>query len=124
MMFKIIRLILFASITFLNADFANGTLPNVILIMADDLGIGDITPTNPNSKIKQADYYPNGVATLLDINHAKIAAKQLVNIVMQRQAVIRALVKRLALDEENVKIQHYIKITCLKIILKININNK
>ena len=40
-----------------------------------------------------------------DIEHAKIAAKQLVSIVMQRQAVIRALVKRLALDEENVKIQ-------------------
>ena len=52
MMFKKIRLILFASITFLNADFVNGGLPNVILIMADDLGIGDITPTNPNSKIK------------------------------------------------------------------------
>ena len=29
-----------------------------------------------------------------DIDHAKIAAKQLVSIVMQRQAVIRALVKR------------------------------
>lgn len=26
---------------------------------------------NPNSKIKQADYYPNGVITLLDIIHAK-----------------------------------------------------
>tara|TARA_R100000900_G_scaffold101720_2_gene78762 strand:+ start:279 stop:524 length:246 start_codon:yes stop_codon:yes gene_type:complete len=42
-----------------------------------------------------------------DIEHAKIAAKQLVSIVMQRQAVIRALVKRLSLDEENVKIQHF-----------------
>ena len=42
-----------------------------------------------------------------DINHAKITAKQLVSIVMQRQAVIRALVKKLALDEENVKIQHF-----------------
>ncbi len=42
-----------------------------------------------------------------DIDHAKITAKQLVSIVMQRQAVIRALVKRLALDEENVKIQHF-----------------
>ena len=42
-----------------------------------------------------------------DIEHAKIAAKQLVSIVMQRQAVIRALVKRLSVDEENVKIQHY-----------------
>ncbi|MFV0444469.1 MAG: sulfatase family protein [Planctomycetaceae bacterium] len=26
--------------------------PNVILVMADDLGIGDITPTNPDCKIK------------------------------------------------------------------------
>ena len=26
---------------------------------------------NPNSRIKQADYYPNGVITLLDIIHAK-----------------------------------------------------
>lgn len=26
---------------------------------------------NPNSKIMQADYYPNGVITLLDIIHAK-----------------------------------------------------
>jgi len=42
-----------------------------------------------------------------DIDHAKIAAKQLVSIVMQRQAVIRALVKKLSIDEENVKIQHY-----------------
>ena len=42
-----------------------------------------------------------------DIDHAKITAKQLVSIVMQRQAVIRALVKRLAIDEENVRIQHF-----------------
>ena len=42
-----------------------------------------------------------------DIDHAKIAAKQLVNIVMQRQAVIRALVKRLSIDKENVRIQHF-----------------
>ena len=42
-----------------------------------------------------------------DIDHAKITAKELVSIVMQRQAVIRALVKRLAIDEENVRIQHF-----------------
>ena len=42
-----------------------------------------------------------------DIDHAKITAKELVSIVMQRQAVIRALVKKLALDEENVTIQHF-----------------
>jgi len=28
------------------------TYPNVILVMADDLGIGDISPTNPNCKIR------------------------------------------------------------------------
>jgi arylsulfatase A len=27
-------------------------MPNVILVMADDLGIGDVSPTNPNCKIK------------------------------------------------------------------------
>lgn len=26
---------------------------------------------NPKSKIRQADYYPNGIATILDIIHAK-----------------------------------------------------
>merc|ERR1712147_487064 len=25
--------------------------PNIVLVMADDLGIGDISPTNPNCKI-------------------------------------------------------------------------
>ena len=27
---------------------------------------------NPNSRIRQADYYPGGVATILDIVHAKV----------------------------------------------------
>ena len=27
---------------------------------------------NPNSRIKQADYYPRGVATILDVIHAKV----------------------------------------------------
>ena len=26
--------------------------PNVIVVMADDLGIGDVSPTNPDGKIK------------------------------------------------------------------------
>ena len=26
--------------------------PNVIIVMADDLGIGDVSPTNPECKIK------------------------------------------------------------------------
>ena len=38
---------------------------------------------NPNSKIKQADYYPNGVMTLLDINHAKMLRMQSVVAAMQ-----------------------------------------
>ena len=42
-----------------------------------------------------------------DINHVKIASKQLVTLVMQRQAIIRALVKRLAVDEDNVRIQRF-----------------
>lgn len=31
---------------------------------------------NPNSRIKQADYYPRGVATILDIVHAKVLRMQ------------------------------------------------
>jgi hypothetical protein len=27
---------------------------------------------NPNSRIKQADYYPQGISTILDIMHAKV----------------------------------------------------
>lgn len=34
------------------ATTAHAALPNVILVMADDLGIGDISPTNPACKIK------------------------------------------------------------------------
>jgi hypothetical protein len=31
---------------------------------------------NPNSRIRQADYYPRGVATILDIVHAKVLRMQ------------------------------------------------
>ena len=51
-MFREFRLILFIAITFVQVELLCGASPNVILVMADDLGIGDITPTNPNSKIK------------------------------------------------------------------------
>ncbi|MDP6858525.1 MAG: arylsulfatase [Verrucomicrobiales bacterium] len=46
------RAIIFIGIVFIRADLLYGALPNVILVMADDLGIGDVTPTNSNSKIK------------------------------------------------------------------------
>ena len=49
----------------------------------------------------------NEIENLDDIEHVKIASKQLVNLVMQRQAIIRALVKRLAVDEDNVRIQRF-----------------
>ena len=49
----------------------------------------------------------NEIDDLDDINHVKIASKQLVTLVMQRQAIIRALVKRLAVDEDNVRIQRF-----------------
>ena len=52
MMFQGLRLILFVAIIFVHTEFLYGALPNVILVMADDLGIGDITPTNSKSKIK------------------------------------------------------------------------
>ena len=49
----------------------------------------------------------NEIDALDDIEYVKIASKKLVTLVMQRQAIIRALVKRLAVDEENVRIQRF-----------------
>ena len=65
----------------------------------------DVTPTLEDEF--SSTVIKSQIDDLDDIDHAKITAKQLVSIVMQRQAVIRALVKKLALDEENVKIQHF-----------------
>lgn len=40
-------------LTFLSAASAAGSShPNVIIVMADDLGIGDVSPTNPDCKIQ------------------------------------------------------------------------
>ena len=39
---------------------------------------------NPHSRIKQADYYPQGVATLLDIIHAKMLRMRSVVEAMQQ----------------------------------------
>ena len=46
-------LALVCSIAFfpLSISLAAG-LPNVVIVMADDLGIGDVSPTNPDCKIK------------------------------------------------------------------------
>lgn len=38
---------------------------------------------NPNSSIKQADYYPHGVSTILDIIHAKVLRARSVAEAMQ-----------------------------------------
>ncbi len=37
---------------YLSPQTTAGELPNIVLVMADDLGIGDISPTNPDCKIK------------------------------------------------------------------------
>jgi len=51
----------------------------------------------------------NQIDDLDDIGHVKIATKQLINIVMQRQAMIRALCKRLSDIEkgDNIRIQRF-----------------
>jgi|TARA_R100000455_G_scaffold16927_1_gene8215 hypothetical protein len=49
----------------------------------------------------------NEIYKLDDIDNVKFASKQLISLVMQRQAIIRALLKRLALEQGNVKIQRF-----------------
>ena len=65
----------------------------------------DVTPTLEDEFTSTV--VQNEIENLDDIEHVKIASKQLVNLVMQRRAIIRALVKRLAVDEENVRIQRF-----------------
>jgi len=65
----------------------------------------DVTPTLEDEFTSTV--VKNEIENLDDIDHVKIASKQLVNLIMQRQAIIRALVKRLAVDKENVKIQRF-----------------
>mgnify|MGYP000582999129 FL=1 len=65
----------------------------------------DVTPTLEDEFTSTV--VKNEIENLDDIDHVKIASKQLVNLVMQRQAIIRALVKRLAVDKENVRIQRF-----------------
>ena len=65
----------------------------------------DVTPTLEDEFTSTV--VKNEIENLDDIDHVKIASKQLVNLIMQRQAIIRALVKRLAVNEDNVKIQRF-----------------
>ena len=65
----------------------------------------DVTPTLEDEFTSTV--VKNEIENLDDIDHVKIASKQLVNLIMQRQAIIRALVKRLAVDEDNVRIQRF-----------------
>ena len=65
----------------------------------------DVTPTLEDEFTSTV--VQNEIENLDDNEHVKIASKQLVNLVMQRQAIIRALVKRLAVDEDNVRIQRF-----------------
>ena len=57
----------------------------------------DVTPTLEDEFT--ATVVKNEIDNLDDIEHVKIASKQLVTLVMQRQAIIRALVKRLAIRQ-------------------------
>ena len=65
----------------------------------------DVTPTLEDEFTSTV--VKNEIDNLDDIDHVKIASKQLVSLVMQRQAIIRALVKRLAVDNENVRVQRF-----------------
>tara|TARA_B100000214_G_scaffold168117_1_gene120737 strand:- start:105 stop:350 length:246 start_codon:yes stop_codon:yes gene_type:complete len=65
----------------------------------------DVTPTLEDEFTSTV--VKKEIDDLDDIDHVKIASKQLVSLIMQRQAIIRALVKRLAIDDENVRIQRF-----------------
>ena len=65
----------------------------------------DVTPTLEDEFTSTV--VKNEIDNLDDIDHVKIASKQLVTLIMQRQAIIRALVKRLAVDNENVRVQRF-----------------
>ena len=65
----------------------------------------DVTPTLEDEFTSTV--VKNEIDNLDDIDHVKIASKQLVSLIMHRQAIIRALVKRLAVDNENVRVQRF-----------------
>ena len=53
-MYKCLSLLIIPCVLFISSSFAkeHSKPPNVIFVMADDLGIGDVSPTNPECKIK------------------------------------------------------------------------
>ena len=53
-MYKYLSLSIIPCVLFISSSFAkdHSKPPNVIFVMADDLGIGDVSPTNPKCKIK------------------------------------------------------------------------
>ena len=53
-MYKCLSLLIIPCFLFISSSFAkdHSKPPNVIFVMADDLGIGDVSPTNPKCKIK------------------------------------------------------------------------
>tara|TARA_A100001388_G_scaffold161227_1_gene120268 strand:+ start:245 stop:490 length:246 start_codon:yes stop_codon:yes gene_type:complete len=65
----------------------------------------DVTPTLEDEFTSTV--VKNEIDNLDDIDHVKIASKQLISLIMQRQAIIRALVKRLAVDNGNVRVQRF-----------------
>ncbi len=50
--FMLVAAILACAPSLISLRAAAAELPNVIIVMADDLGIGDVSPTNPDGKIK------------------------------------------------------------------------
>jgi len=49
---QLVRVLLAGSLCLLTCVSSAADRPNVIVVMADDLGIGDVSPTNPDGKIR------------------------------------------------------------------------
>jgi len=47
----ILYIVLLVILTFTNCSEVENTLPNIVIIYADDMGYGDLNCQNPNSKI-------------------------------------------------------------------------
>lgn len=65
------------------ADERNPESVNVLMECIDLQKKKSLDYQNPNSIIKQADYYPNGCSTILDVIHAKVLRMRSVMEAMQ-----------------------------------------